>query len=73
MSGGNVFIRFIGAIWRGMDGLRKFLHLLLLLFVFLIFFGALSGEAPQLIPQKAALLVQPVGTLVEQVAAEASA
>ena len=70
MSGGNVVIRFIGAIWRGMDGLRKFLHLLLLLFIFLIFFGAISGEAPQLIPQKAALVVQPVGVLVEQVAGD---
>ena len=70
MSGSNFVFRFRGAIWRGMDGLRKFLHLLLLLFVFLIFFGALSGEAPQLMPHKAALIVQPVGALVEQVAGD---
>ena len=70
MSGGNFVFRFLGAIWRGMDGLRKFLHLLLMLFVFLLFFGALSGEAPQLMPQKAALIVQPVGALVEQVAGD---
>ena len=70
MSGSNFVFRFLGAIWRGMDGLRKFLHLLLLLFVFLIFFGALSGEAPQLMPHKAALIVQPVGALVEQVAGD---
>ena len=33
-----------------------------------MFLGALSGDAPQLMPQKAALLVKPVGALVEQVA-----
>jgi protease-4 len=68
MSSGNVVFRFLGAIWRGVDGLRKFLHLLLMVLIFLLFFGALSGEAPQLIPQKAALFLQPVGALVEQVA-----
>ncbi|MDH3619941.1 MAG: signal peptide peptidase SppA [Gammaproteobacteria bacterium] len=70
MSGSNAFVRFLGAIWRGMDGLRKVLHLLLLLLVFLVFFGALSGEAPQLMPQRAALFLQPVGALVEQVAGD---
>lgn len=70
MSGRNVVIRFFGAIWRGMDGLRKVLHLFLLLVVFLVFLGALSGEAPHIIPQKAALIVQPVGSLVEQVAGD---
>ena len=70
MSGSNAFLRFFGAIWRGMDGLRKVLHLLLLLLVFLVFFGALSGEAPQLMPQRAALFLQPVGPLVEQVAGD---
>ena len=70
MSSGNFVFRFIGAIWRGVDGLRKVLHLLLLLFVFLLFLGALSGEAPQLMPQRAALLVKPVGALVEQVAGD---
>lgn len=70
MSSGNFVFRFIGAIWRGVDGLRKFLHLLLMIFIFLLFFGALSGEAPQLMPQKAALFVQPVGALVEQVAGD---
>ena len=27
MSSGNFLFRFIGAIWRGVDGLRKVLHL----------------------------------------------
>jgi len=68
MSSGSFVGRFFGAIWRGADGLRRVLHLFLMLFLFLVFFGALSGEAPQLMPQRAALFLQPVGALVEQVA-----
>ena len=70
MSSRNIVFRFFGAIWRGLDSLRKILHLVLLLFVFLIFVGALSGGPPQLVPQKAALVVQPVGQLVEQIAGD---
>jgi len=70
MSSGNIISRFFGAIWRGLDRLRKILHLLLLLFIFLMFFGALSGGPPHLMPQSAALLVQPVGQLVEQIAGD---
>ena len=70
MSSKNILWRFIGAIWRGLNGLRKVLHLVLLLFVFMMFFGALSGPAPQLLPQSAALVIQPVGSLVEQVAGD---
>jgi protease-4 len=47
------------------DGVRKILHLLLLVLVFLIFFGALS-DAPPILPKKAALIIQPAGPLVEQ-------
>ena len=68
MSGSNFVVRFFSAVWRGADGLRRILHLFLMLFLFLMFFGALSGEAPQLMPQRAALFLQPVGALVEQVA-----
>lgn len=67
MTSSNFFVRLFSAIWRGLNGLRKTLHLLLLLFIFLVFFGLMSGEAPQLLPHKAVLLVQPAGTLVEQV------
>ncbi|HSG96476.1 MAG TPA: signal peptide peptidase SppA [Woeseiaceae bacterium] len=66
MSSGNFIVRFFSAVWRGVNGLRKILHLLLLLFIFLLFFGVMSGEAPPILPQKAALVVQPVGRLVEQ-------
>jgi protease-4 len=70
MGSSNFVFRFFAAIWRGLNGLRKLLHLLLLLFIFVLFFGAISGEAPQLMPQKAALVVQPVGALVEQIAGD---
>ncbi len=70
MSNGNFVVRFFGAIWRGADGLRKVLHLFLLLFLFLLFFGAISGDAPHLVPQRAALFLQPAGPLVEQVAGD---
>ena len=66
MSSGNFFIRFFSAIWRGINGLRKVLHLVLLLFIFMLVFGVMSGEAPPILPHKAALVVQPVGALVEQ-------
>ena len=58
---GKVF----SAIWSGANGVRKVLHLLLLLFIFLLFFDATS-EPPHLIPRHAALVIQPVGYLVEQ-------
>ncbi|MGB5353631.1 MAG: signal peptide peptidase SppA, partial [Woeseia sp.] len=52
-------------LWRAADGLRKVLHLLVLLFVFSIVIAMLSASAPQ-IPKSAALLIQPQGALVEQ-------
>ncbi len=65
MSSSNFLVRLISSIWRGVDGVRKILHLLLLVILFLVFFGAFSG-APPLMPQTAALFLQPVGPLVEQ-------
>lgn len=70
MSSSNFLVRFLKALWRGVNGLRKVLHLVLLLFIFMLFFGVLSGDAPQLVPQRAALVLQPVGNLVEQVAGD---
>ena len=52
-------------LWRGLDVLRRFLHLLLLLIVFGFVIGALRGSVPT-IPVKAALLVAPEGDIVEQ-------
>ncbi|TLZ08149.1 MAG: signal peptide peptidase SppA [Gammaproteobacteria bacterium] len=56
---------FFFGLWRGLDALRKVLHLVLLLVIFAIVVGALRGAVPR-IPSKAALLVAPQGELVEQ-------
>ena len=61
----NPLIRLFSAIWTGVDGIRKILHLVLLLLVFAIFVGAMSGTAP-IFPNQAALYIQPVGSLVEE-------
>ena len=65
MSNSNFLVRLMSSIWRGVDGVRKVLHLLLLVMLFLVFFGALSDTTP-LMPQNAALFIQPAGPLVEQ-------
>ena len=65
MSERNAFVRIVSALWGGADGVRKILHLVLLLFVFFVFFGAVSGVGPGL-PDRAALVIQPSGFLVEQ-------
>jgi protease IV len=59
------FRSFFHGLWRGLDGLRKTLHLILLLVIFAILLAALTSGAPR-IPVKAALLVAPEGQLVEQ-------
>ncbi len=69
MSSSNVLVRLISSIWRGFDGIRKVLHLLLLVTLFLVFFAALSGSSP-ILPQQAALLLQPAGPLVEQLSGD---
>ena len=61
----NLLVRVLSGIWSGVDSFRKVLHLLLLLFVFAVFVGALSGTTPML-PDRAALLIKPVGVIVEE-------
>jgi len=56
---------FFSGLWLGLDGLRKVLHLILLLAIFGLLLAVLRGNVPR-IPAKAALLVAPEGQLVEQ-------
>jgi protease-4 len=56
-------------LWRGLDVLRRFLHLVFLLVVFGFVFGALRVSMPT-VPAKAALLVAPEGALVEQLSGD---
>jgi len=60
---------FFSALWRGLDGLRKVLHLIVLLVIFAFVVALLRAGTPH-IPSKAALLVQPEGQLVEQLSGD---
>jgi len=57
--------KFFGFVFKGLDSLRKVLHLVLLLVIFGFVVGAMSGSIPKL-PQDAALVIQPEGEIVEQ-------
>jgi len=66
VSNRSLLVRFFSAIWGGVDGVRKVLHLVLLLFVFMLFFGAMQ-DSPLTLPDRAVLVIQPYGFLVEQI------
>jgi protease-4 len=57
--------RILVGIWRGLDGLRKFLHLVLLLVIFGFVVGALRTSIPR-IADNSALVIAPKGDIVEQ-------
>src|ERR1043165_3630648 len=57
--------KIFSGIFRGLDILRKFLHLVLLLLIFGIVVGALRTSIPQ-IADHSALVLQPYGEIVEQ-------
>ncbi|MGH8223158.1 MAG: S49 family peptidase, partial [Woeseiaceae bacterium] len=65
MTLGSAAKSVFSIIWTAFDGLRKVLHLLLLLFIFGVVFGALSSSTP-LLPRESALLIKPMGSLVEE-------
>tara|TARA_Y100000389_G_C17454664_1_gene517272 strand:- start:238 stop:2091 length:1854 start_codon:yes stop_codon:yes gene_type:complete len=58
-------LNILSSIWYGVDSIRKILHLFFLLALSLIFLGSIS-ITPPLLPKKAALFIQPIGPLVEQ-------
>lgn len=59
----------LGLIWRALDGVRKVLHLIVLLALFLLIGAALSPSIP-IVPTKTALVLAPQGILVEQLAGD---
>ncbi len=61
---------FFGGLLRLLDGVRKALHLILLLVVFGFVVGALRTSIPKL-PARAALVIEPQGELVEQLSGDA--
>ena len=58
--------RFFYGVWRGLDALRRVLHLLLLLALLVVAIGALEAMRPPRLPQRAALVLRPSGQIVEQ-------
>jgi len=60
---------FFSFVWRGLDALRKVLHLIVLLAMFLIIAAVLSPSVP-IVAHKTALVIAPQGSLVEQLAGD---
>jgi protease-4 len=56
-------------VWFALDGLRKFLHLVLLLVLFGVLLAAGQSELP-FVPDSAALVLSPQGYLVEEVSGD---
>jgi protease-4 len=65
MSSGSALKGFFGLIWRILDGIRKTLHLVLMLVIFGFILAALHTSIP-IVPRTAALVIAPQGELVEQ-------
>ena len=62
----SFFVRLFRFFWLLLDGIRKVLHLTLLLLLFAVVIAAFSsGKVPSL-PSAAALVIAPHGALVEQ-------
>ena len=61
--------RVLGTAWGFVDGLRKLLHLFLLLGIFLVLLAVLSVQPPP-VPDSAALLIAPQGVLVDQLSGD---
>jgi len=60
---------FFGLVWRILEGVRKTLHLILLLVIFGVILAALHTSVP-LVPRSAALVLAPEGELVEQLSSD---
>jgi len=69
MSAGSALRGFFGLIWRVLEGIRKVLHLALLLLIFGFVLAALHTSIP-VVPRSAALIIAPQGELVEQIAGD---
>lgn len=65
----SVLVSVLVLIGRLLDGLRRFLHLILLLVIFGFVIGALSESIPR-VPARAALVIAPEGEIVEQLSGD---
>src|SRR5450755_4464498 len=69
MGVGSALKGFFGLVWRILDGIRRVLHLVLLLVIFGFILAALHTSIP-VVPHGAALVIAPEGELVEQLASD---
>jgi protease-4 len=69
MAVGAVLMGFFGLVWRILEGVRKTLHLILLLVIFGFILAALHTSIP-LVPRSSALVIAPEGELVEQLSSD---
>src|SRR6202790_4274648 len=67
MSAGSALRTFFGLVWRILEGIRKVLHLALLLLIFGFVLAALHSSIP-IVPRTAAPIIPPQGELGEQIA-----
>src|SRR5450432_3705885 len=69
MSAGSALRGFFGLTWRILEGIRKVLHLALMLVIFGFVLAALHTSIPT-VPRSAALVIAPQGELVEQLSGD---
>jgi protease-4 len=69
MSNQNSFLRVLAAVWRWTDRFRRVLHLVFLLFVLSVAVTLLSLPRP-VVPAAAALVLDPEGTIVDQLSGD---
>src|ERR1700728_4612310 len=69
MGVGSALMGFFGLVWRILEGIRRVLHLVLLLVIFGFVLAALHTSIP-IVPRSAALVIAPEGELVEQLASD---
>lgn len=69
MGLGSALAGFFGLVWRILEGIRKVLHLVLLLVIFGFILAALHTSIPT-VPRSAALVIAPQGELVEQLSSD---
>ncbi len=65
----NPIVRLLRAIWHGLDALRRFVHLFLMLIVLMAFLALLS-DTTITVPDSVAMIVAPTGRLVEQLSGD---
>jgi protease-4 len=69
MAVGSALMGFFGLVWRILEGIRRVLHLILLLVIFGFVLAALHTSIPS-VPHTAALVIAPEGEIVEQLASD---